>query len=800
MYEETALSVGFPILESLGLNIQYGLYAAVHSRYMRGFALTALFLPAMGLGQQFEYTIRLMGKDVGTGTVTYQKDGSFDSKSSAVMGPQSVTSHLILKMAGSKIESFRLEESGGTQRGVISWAKDKLNVETQGKSVVKDKAQPLKVPVFSTFNPAVVTLIYKDYLAKKSPAKVSPIDINQLRPIDMDASEVQTTVETTKGVLPVTKFNLRMQGIDIVYILDSEQHVLGMNVPAQQFQFVAKGYEGVFVDPLSKYPELSQPTYKVKTETRVPMKTRDGVRLLADIVRPDDNEKHPTILVRTPYGRSSMTMAYEFFARRGYVLVCQDVRGRGGSDGEWDPLNHEVADGDDTLNWIAAQPWSDGGVGMIGGSYLGFVQWAAAVTGNPVLKCIIPQVSPPDPTLNLPWDNGVFMLTPGLWWSRIVMERQANMAAAGQGISDFKPFATLPVSKVDNAMFKKDIPFFDLWLQRPKITDWKGSFRMDQIKDVKIPVMHVSGIWDGDGIGTRLHYEALRDKGNQWLVFGPWEHGFNLKTKFGDQDYGPDSVLELDSVYLRFFDAHLKGKEVSLDKQPRVRFFVTGSNRWNENASWPPVGSKANALYLSGGTANGAGSKGALKSKPGNGKDTLDYDPMKIQPPKKGFEVESSTATTTFKLKELRKADLLYVSDPFKGTTSLTGVDADLYVSTTAKDASFFVSVGEVSADGKFRVLCQNGNGTMAVLANHGAVVTPGKIYKVTLKPWYFAHQFKAGTRLGIRVTNDLFPQYAKIPGTGESLFTATKYVRSKNSVYKSAKYPSRVRFWTFDF
>lgn len=764
---------------------------------MRLLVALCVGLPVLAGAQEFDYSIHLLGKEVGNGKATYGVDGSFDSKANVDIAGQKIDSNLTVQASKGKIVSMSLVETAGTNSGTITWKDGKLSIIGNGKPMVKDKPVKLETQaMFTNFHAATAGLLYREFIAKGSPANVKALQPNGLVPVNLETSVSNTTVETVKGRLAVILLKVRIAGLEATYALDPEMHVLGFSVPVQQFKIVAKGYESVFVDPLTKYPELSQPTFKTKTESRIALKTRDGVILRSDIIRPEDSGKHPTILVRTPYGRSSMVMAYEWLARRGYVVVCQDVRGRGASDGEWDPLNKEVADGDDTLNWIAAQPWSDGGVGMIGGSYLGFVQWAAAVTKNPALKCIIPQVSPPDPMLNLPWDNGAFMLTPGLWWSRIVMERQANMAAAGQGIADFKPFKTLPVSQVDNKMFGRNIPFFDLWLRRPSIGDWKGSFRMNQIADVKIPVMHVSGTWDGDGIGTRLHYEALRAaNGNQWLIFGPWEHGFNMKTKFGDQDYGPDSVLELDSVYLRFFDTHLKGKSVSLDEQPRVRFFVTGSNRWVETAVWPPAGSTAQKLYLSGGRANGKKSTGTLAVKAGTGKDTLIYNPMKSEVPPKGYEVDSEAAITTVSKSDLREADLLYVSEPFKDAKSITNVSADLFVSTTAKDTNFHVSIFDCRPDGKLTSICMNGNGTIASLGNGGKVVKPGQVYKITMKPWYFAHTFKKGHRLAFRVTSDLFPQFARNPGTGESIFTATKYIKATNMIYKSAKYPSSIRF-----
>jgi len=764
---------------------------------MRLLVALCIGLPTLSAAQQYDYVVHLLGNEVGSVTATFGAEGSFESRANVSVGGQKMDSHLIVEAAKGKLLSINLTETAGTVNGNVTWKDGKFSVVQNGKEVTKDKPWKIEtLGMFTNFHAATAGLLYREFLAKNSPAKVKAIQPNTLTPVDLETSVAATTVETATGRIAVTLLKVRIGGLDAAYALNEQMHVLGFNVPAQQFRIVAKGYENVFVDPLSKFPELSQPTFKVKTERRAWFKTRDGVILRSDIVRPDDGEKHPTILIRTPYGRAGMITAYEWLAKRGYVVVSQDVRGRGASEGEWDPLNKEVNDGDDTLNWIATQPWSDGSVGMIGGSYMGFVQWAAAVNHNPILKCIIPQVSPPDPMLNLPWDNGVFMLTPGLWWSRIVMERQANMAAAGQGIASFKPFATLPVSQIDNNMFGRNIPFFDLWLKRPTLGDWRGSFRMDQIASVKIPVLHVSGTWDGDGVGTKLHYEALREaKGNQWLVFGPWEHGFNIKTKMGDQDYGPDSVIDLDSVYLRFFDTHLKRKDVNLDQVPKVRFFVSGSNKWFETSQWPPAGAPRQTLYLAGGRANGKKSEGRLLASPGKGKDSTIYDPMKATLPDKGFEVDSSTATLTVPKSDFREADLLYTSDPFTEAVSITDVKSDLYVSTTAKDANFHVSVFDVRPDGKLTVVAMNGNGTIAYLANGGKTVQPGQVYRISVNPWYFAHTFKKGHRLAIRITNDLFPQYARNPGTGESLFSATKYLKSTNTVYKDATRPSRITF-----
>src|SRR5262249_51250735 len=149
---------------------------------------------------------------------------------------------------------------------------------------------------------------------------------------------------------------------------------------------------------------LSQPTHSVKIERKVVVPMRDGVKLAADVIRPADEGRFPAVLVRTPYRRApELLMKGGTFASRGYALVAQDVRGRFDSEGEWFPLKNEANDGSDTIDWLASQPWCDGNVGMIGASYVGWVQWYAARSGNPHLKAIVPQVAPPDPDRNIPY-------------------------------------------------------------------------------------------------------------------------------------------------------------------------------------------------------------------------------------------------------------------------------------------------------------------------------------------------------------------------------------------------------------
>ena len=149
------------------------------------------------------------------------------------------------------------------------------------------------------------------------------------------------------------------------------------------------------------------------------------------------------ILQRTCYGRTKALEA-TFYAKRGYVFVAQDVRGKFDSEGEWKPFVNEARDGYDTVEWCAAQPWSTGNVGMIGGSYLGFVQWAAARENPPHLKCLIPIVSPPDPFFNVPYAYGAFFLQSDTWWTAIVDGKGMNSIPT---YSSLAPFKTLPADR-----------------------------------------------------------------------------------------------------------------------------------------------------------------------------------------------------------------------------------------------------------------------------------------------------------------------------------------------------------------
>lgn len=745
---------------------------------------------------------KFAGQKVGEGKFEWLTDGRFEATADAAISTIKLSSKASGKFTNGKLAELVFAGNNGGHLVEMTYASGKLTAKVDGKEQVKDAAIRVEaLCYFSNMFPPMAESLYRQASSNPGVGEFDVFMLDSFSVTKFKVSARSATVTLHGAPFRVGYLNVDLGGLNLQMAFDSEGHALGMNVPVQKITFVKEGFDAVFADPLEKYPELSQPTFQVERELGVRCRLRDGANLATDVVRPKVPGRFPAILIRTPYGRAANTLEGDFWAARGYVLVTQDVRGRGESEGVFDPFNTEVADGKDVLDWLVKQPWSDGSVGMIGGSYLGLVQWSAAVTHHPALKCIIPQVSPPEPVRNIPWDHGALTLAANIWWLRVVKDKQSDMASIMKPFATSAGFGKLPLSKVDDAMIGRNIEFFDAWLKRPTISDWKGAFTLEQVAKVTIPTLHVSGTWDGDGVGTKLHWQAKRSAGhkNQYLIFGPWEHAFNSKTRFGDVDYGPASILELESVYLRFFDAHLKQKMVAWDKQPKVRFFVTGANRWFTGPDWPFPWAKQKTLYLAGGPAVGKGSKGRLLPKhSGITADRYIYNPDRV----KYVEGEldpAGTKSTKVQAKDLTSGDLTFASEPMREDTVITGpFTAELYVSTTAKDATFHAMILDKGPTGETRFIGLPGTKRIWFELGKPGPIKPNTIYRITVEPWEFAHLFKKGHRLVLYLTSDMFPQFARNPGTGEPDFQATKLVRATQTVHRSAKYPSKVMFYEF--
>ena len=313
-----------------------------------------------------------------------------------------------------------------------------------------------------------------------------------------------------------------------VYAGADDGKVYLADVPSQQAAYVRAGFEALRRTE-EKDPLISKPTHKVTVDRGVGVPMRDGVKLATDVYRPEGDGKYPVILIRTPYKKEVQELEGMYYARRGYAVAVQDVRGRFASPGQWEPFVHEPDDGYDAVEWLAARPWSTGKVGMVGGSYVGWVQWMAASRNPPHLATIIPNVSPPDPFYNFPYDHGVFFQWAAIWWADVLAtEATADLSGAAMEKTFERKYGQLlrplPVIDLDKKVLGKENPFWRTWIDHPTDDDYWAKIRFhDKLADVKIPVFHQSGWFDGDGIGSKLNYLAMARHGHphQKLVLGP---------------------------------------------------------------------------------------------------------------------------------------------------------------------------------------------------------------------------------------------------------------------------------------
>jgi putative CocE/NonD family hydrolase len=510
---------------------------------------------------------------------------------------------------------------------------------------------------------------------------------------------------------------------------------------------------------------------------------RDGVKLATDVYFPVGVSRAPVVLTRTPYGKDGSEIRGAFWARRGYIRAIQDVRGRFSSQGEWEGLIHEPKDGYDTVEWLARQPWCDGKVGMIGGSYLGWVQWLAAIEHPPHLVTIVPNVSPPDPFHNLPYDHGALALIGTMPWFTVVEDNAPDPEQAMAGKNWNELLKLLPVIDLDKVVLGRESVTWRHWLSHPTADAyWRPVMFLDKLKDVRIPVFHQSGWFDGDGIGSKLNYLAMARYGHsmQKMTIGPWGHADAASRTFRDQDFGAGAAVDLQRDYLRWFDYWLKGVDNGILKEPLVSIFAMGSNRWLHGAKYPLPETRFEKLYLASG--------GKLTFTPPVGRQAEDryvYDPGDPTP-----DADP----------ELDRKDLLvYTTAPFDKPYTIAGpLSAVLHASTSARDTDWFVHLTDVDPNGEaLAPWASNGGGLVRARYRNSMAKTellePGKIYEYTIDLWHTGITIAPGHRLRVVVSSAAFPSFSRNLNTGGNNETETRFVKASQAIYHDARRQSYI-------
>ncbi|EDZ91968.1 MULTISPECIES: CocE/NonD family hydrolase [Oscillatoriales] len=340
------------------------------------------------------------------------------------------------------------------------------------------------------------------------------------------------------------------------------------------------------------------------------MLTRDGVRLDADIYRPSGPGKFPVLLMRQPYGRAiASTVVYahpQWYAQQGYIVVIQDVRGRGTSEGVFQLFAHELEDGLDTVNWAANLPHSNGYVGMYGFSYQGMTQIYAASGYPQALKTLCPAMVACDLYQDWAYEGGAFCWQVNLAWGIQLATETARLRGdelSYRGLYNLSRhlplYGEIPASPETFKNLAAD-SFYHDWLQHDQPGDYWQHLSPSR-DNLDLPMLHIGGWFDTYLRGTVHFYQdmANRSSSPQYLIIGPWGH-LPWGRQVGGIDYGPEAVSPIDELQIRWFDHFLKGIDTGLLEEKPVTLFSMGDNCWREFDQWPQGSSQSYFLTSTG--------------------------------------------------------------------------------------------------------------------------------------------------------------------------------------------------------
>ncbi|OGW12069.1 MAG: hypothetical protein A3G93_08225 [Nitrospinae bacterium RIFCSPLOWO2_12_FULL_45_22] len=574
----------------------------------------------------------------------------------------------------------------------------------------------------------------------------------------------------------------------------------------------------------------SMPTYKVKVEKNLWATMRDGVRLSADIYRPDSDCKFPVLVLRTPYnkmGELPLTET-EFFPPRGYVVVLQDTRGRFGSEGEFYPLIYEGQDGYDTIEWAAELPWSNGIVGTVGQSYLGLVQYAVASTRPPHLKAQCPVSGPVTLYADFIYHTGGalelgWILPYFIFMAFNTAERKALGADFLSRLKDFviiTPKTIIPGLKdfwyhhlpvMDwGRLLGEASPFFEDFLKHPTQGPyWWFSELGRQYQNTNTPMLHVGSWYDSfqydtltQFCGIQQHAMTPETRSSQKLLMGPWAHllPYSVPTTrgTGDIDFGPESRIELHEIQVRWFDYWLKGIKNGIMEEPPIRIFVMGNNVWRDEYEWPLARTQYTPYYFrSKGKANSDKGDGILSPEPPADEpaDHYIYDPYQPVPTLGGNTLGIAMGVFDQRPVESMPNVLVYTSPPLEKDLEVTGpIRVELFASSSAPDTDFTAKLvdvrpdgyGQNIADGIIRARYRNS-------LTYPSLLRPGEIYEFTIDLWATSHVFKTGHRIRVDISSSNFPRFDRNPNTGNRINTDRELRSAEQRIFHDSKYPSHI-------
>ena len=493
--------------------------------------------------------------------------------------------------------------------------------------------------------------------------------------------------------------------------------------------------------------------------------TRDGVRLDADVYYPEGKGPWPVLLMRQPYGRAiASTVVYAhptWYAAHGYIVVVQDVRGRGTSEGTFNLFAHEVNDGYDTVQWASQLSGSDGQVAMYGFSYQGMTQLYAAQAQPPALKVLAPAMVGYDLYYDWAYDNGALRLQAGLSWAIQLAAETARLKGDETAFNALRAASrNLPLNGTIAAspeVLKQYAPdsFWHEWLAHPQNDDYWQSLKPD-LTDVDLPMLHVGGWFDPYLTGDIRLFKEMEAHSQypQHFWVGPWPH-IPWSRKVGDVDFGLEAMNPIDRLQLKWFDYFLKGQ--GRLEQHSVNLFEMGSNGWRCFDAWPSETVVRKYRLQSSGLAGMREEDGQLVSSElatstvgtGGITDVLVHDPWRPVPAL-GGHVSWPGGSCDRTALDGRSDILTYTTSLLESDLAVAGeVSVTLHIQSDVSSYDICAVLSVVQPDGRVFNLTQG----------YRRIVAPSQVpVTVPFQPTCF--RLKAGQALRLSLSGACFPAY----------------------------------------
>lgn len=551
-------------------------------------------------------------------------------------------------------------------------------------------------------------------------------------------------------------------------------------------------------------------------ERDVTVKMRDGVLLRADIYRPKAEGKFPVLLQRTPYDKRGGSDFGPRAAALGYVVIIQDTRGRYSSDGDFYTFKYESNDGYDTVEWAAALPYSDGRVGMFGGSYVGATQMLTAIAHPPHLAGICPEVTPSNYHDGWVYQGGAFVQWFSQSWTAGLAQDTFNRAVAKNtnaltGMWKL-PLTSFPLFNIGDsssvpASAATLAPYYLDWLAHPNYDDyWKQLSIEEHYADIKVPSLTIAAWYDLFLGGSLRNYLGVKSRGGseearkgQHLLITIGGHAGDGR-KIGEIDFGPAAAeYDTDKVILGWYNYLFKGEQNEFAGKP-VKIFVMGSNRWRQEDEWPLSRTRNTRYYLH--AAKGSNSlrgDGSLSEAPPKAEaaDHFLYDPANPAPTIGGplccDGEHMAPGPRDQRPVEGRDDVLIYTTPAFAQDTEVTGpISVELFAQSSAVDTDFTAKLIDVLPDGYAQNLTEG-----IIRARYRSsqekpdLINPGQVYKFNIDLWSTSNVFLKGHKLRLEISSSNFPRFDRNLNTGEDMASGQHFVTATNTIYHDAQHPS---------